>query len=323
MSRPRVLVACDRIGGLDSANAGVGLASGFADRADVAVLPIGSGGPGLASALAALTNGTVRHDGPGWTLVTPELLVVGFTQPQRTGWHPDATTADAGSWLREALEAHDQAEVVIDLTGITAHDAGAGLLAAGPVLAGRRLTGLVPATELGLPATGATGMLARRAHGAGVDLADLLEADAGLRRWIDDHAPGLGAAPGSGAAGGTALVVLAAGGELTSPTQYCYHIAGAARTVRAADLVVTGCTELSALDHGGEVVEAVVGWAEEAERPCIAFTTGTLLARRELRTIGLEAAHQVPVPVTPDALTAAAARIAGGWFPGRHQRDVH
>lgn len=318
-----MLVASDRIGGLDSPAAGSALASGFADRADVAVLPLGAGGPGLGDALAALTNTAVRHDGPGWTLVTPELLVVGFAQPRRTGWHPDATTADIGSWLREALEAHDQPQVVLDLTGITAHDAGVGLLAAGPVLTGRRLTGLVPATEIDLPATGATGMLARRAHGAGVDLADLLAADAELRRWIEEVGPGLGAAPGSGAAGGTGLVVLAAGGDLSSPTQYCYRLAGAARTVRAADLVVTGCSELSALDRGGEVVEAVVGWAEQAERPCIAFTTGTLLVRRELRTIGLEAAHQVPVPVTPDALTAAAARIAGGWFPGRHQRDVH
>jgi glycerate kinase len=197
------------------------------------------------------------------------------------------------------------------------------MLAAGPVLAGRRLLGLVAEAELDLPATGATGMLARRAHGAGVDLADLLAADAELRGWIDEHAPGLGSAPGSGAAGGTGLVVLAAGGELVSPTQYCYRLAGAERAVRAADLVVTGCTELSALDHGGEVVAAVSGWAGDAERPCIAFSTGTPLTRRELRTFGLEAAHQVPVPATAEGLTAVAARIAGGWFPARPRRDVH
>ena len=316
-------MASDRIGGLDSATAGAALASGIVDRADVAVLPLASGGPGLADALAALTNGTVQRDGPGWTLAAPNLLVVGFTQPQRTGWHPDATTADAGAWLREALAAHDASRVAVDLTGITAHDAGAGLLAAGPDLAGRRLTGLVPAAELDLPATGATGMLARRAHGAGVDLADLLAADAGLRRWIEAHAPGLGAAPGSGAAGGTGVVVLAAGGELISPTQYCYRLGGAEATVRAADLVVTGCTELSAIDHGGEVVTAVATWAEQAERPCIAFSTGTPLTRREVRTFGFEAAHQIPAPVTAAGLTAVAARIAGGWFPDRPGSDVH
>jgi len=81
--------------------------------------------------------------------------------------------------------------------------------------------------------------------------------------------------------------------------------------------VVTGCTELSALDRGGPVVQAVAGWADEAERPCVLFTTGAGLARRELRTLGLEAAHLLPAgPPTPDGLTATAARIAAGWVPG-------
>lgn len=319
-----MLVACDRIGELDSAEAGAAVASGFARFAEVAVLPLASGGPDLAAALAELTQGSVRRDGPGWWLETPDLLVVGFVQQPAPAWAPEASTTDAGEWLRQTLDGRAQPEVVLDLTGITAHDAGAGLLgAAGPVLAGRRLTGLVRAEELDLPATGATGMLARRAHGAGVELADLLAADAALRTWVDAHAPGLGVAPGSGAAGGTALVVLAEGGELVSPTQFCYRLARAEKTVRAADLVVTGCTELAALDRGGDVVAAVAGWAAEAERPCIAFSTGTVLTRRELRTFGLEAGHQVSIPVTPDGLASVAARIAVGWFPGGAGGDVH
>lgn len=324
MSRARVLVASDRIGGLGSSEAGTALASGFAGSADVAVLPLASGGPDLAAAVAVLANTTVHEEGPGWWLETPGLLVAGFAQPSHPGWQPDATTADVGEWLRRALDGRDQPRVVLDLTGITAHDAGAGLLdAAGPVLAGRQLVGLVPEAELEVPATGATGMLARRAHGAGVELSELLAADAVLRDRVDAQAPGLGSAPGSGAAGGAALVVLAQGGELVSPTQFCYRLAGAEGTVRAADLVVTGCTELSALDRGGEVVSAVAGWAEKAERPCIAFTTGTAPALRELRLFGLEAAHQVELPATPDGLTKVAARIAVGWFPEAGGRDVH
>jgi glycerate kinase len=94
-------------------------------------------------------------------------------------------------------------------------------------------------------------------------------------------------------------------------------LANLADTLARADLVVTGCTELSALDRGGPVVQAVVGWADEAERPCILFTTGAGLARRELRTLGLEAAHLLPAGApTPDGLTATAARIAAGWVPG-------
>jgi len=323
VSRPRVLVACDRIGGLHSATAGRAVASGFAAVADVAVLPLAAGGPDLATALAGLLPGTVHREGPGWWLATSDTIVVGFGQPSRPSWAPDATTRDLGDWLRLALDGRDQPRVVLDLTGVTAHDAGAGLVAAGGVPAGRELVGLVPAAELGLPATGAVGMLARRAHGAGLELAGLLAADAGLRDWIDAEAPGLGSVPGSGAAGGAALVVLAHGGHLMSATQFCYRIADAGRTVRAADLVVTGCTELSALDRGGEVVSAVAEWAAEAQRPCIAFTTGTSLSSREVRTFGLESAHPLPDPVTLDGVQTVAARIAGGWFPARGWRDVH
>lgn len=339
MSRPRVLVACDGIGGLDSAAAGAALASGFAQVADVAVLPLASGGRQLAAALSCLTGAQVHSEGSGWWLAAGERLCIGFGQPQRPGWHPEASTRDVGEWILLCLAARSEPTVVLDLTGVTAHDGGAGLVAAaGSALAGRRLLGLVPAAELDLPATGAIGMLARRAHGAGVDLADLLTADRVLRAWAVELAgkaelagrgePGaaagtdLGVAPGSGAAGGTGLAVLAMGGELSSPTQYCYSLAGAERTFRTADLVVTGCTEMSALDRGGAVVSAVATWADQAERPCIAFTTGTALARRELRTFGLEEAHPVPVPVTPDGLSAAAVRIAHSWFPGRPEQDV-
>ena len=82
----------------------------------------------------------------------------------------------------------------------------------------------------------------------------------------------------------------------------------------AADLVVTGCSELSALDRGGPVVSAVTGWAADAQLPCVLFTTGAGLARRELRTLGLEAAHLLASATPSEAdLTAAAARIATGW----------
>ena len=324
MSTARVLVACDRIGDLDPLAAGRAIASGFATVAQVALLPVAAQGRDLPAALAALVSAEVHEDGPGWWLASGELLVAGYTQPPGPAWQPQASTSDLGEWLRAVLAGHDGGRVVLDLTGVSAHDAGAGLLAAaGPVLAGRQLDGLVRSAELDVPALGATGMLARRAHGAGVDLSDLLAADAGLRAWVEAHAPGQGSVPGSGAGGGTALVVLAAGGELITPTQFCYRLAGAASTVRAANLVVTGCTDLSALDRGGDVVSAVAGWADEAERPCIAFTTGTGLARRELRTFGLEAAHAVGVPVTPGGLEAVAARIAAGWFPGGGGSDVH
>jgi glycerate kinase len=197
------------------------------------------------------------------------------------------------------------------------------LAAAGDALAGRGLVGLVAEDEIELPATGIGGGLARRAFAARLDVAELLAADAALAEQAQLLGEGLQTAPGGGAAGGTGLAVLASGGRLETGTQFCHREAGVQRTLAAADLVVTACTELSALDRGGPVVQAVATWAEAAERPCVLVTTGAGLARRELRTLGIEAAHLLPPgPLTADALTGVAARIANGWVSGARSAHV-
>ena len=306
MSRLRVVVATDRIGHLDSLAAGTAVARGFAEHAAVAVVPLAAGGPDLASAVAALTGAEAEVERDRWCVRTPGLSLCG----QRDA---DPDSAGFGRWV--AACAGDAPRVVLDLTGLNAQDGGAGLLAAArSVLEGRRLVGVVAADELALPATGIGGGLAKRAFADRVDVADLLRADAALVAWADRLAPGLATAPGGGAAGTTALAVLALGGELVSGTQFCHRQAGLGGTLAAADLVVTGCSELSALDRGGPVVSAVTGWAADAQLPCVLFTTGAGLARRELRTLGLEAAHLLASATPSEAdLTAAAARIATGW----------
>ena len=316
MTALRVAVVCGRIGDLDPVAAGTALARGIAPHAQVALAPVAAGGPDLAAAVAALTGGEVETDGPGWLVRWPGAVLLGYGQPDAPSWAPGATTRDVGDWI--AAGVGDAENVVLDLTGVTAHDGGEGLLAAaGAVLAGRDLVGLIAPDERDLPATGIGGGLARRAFAGRVDIAELLAADAVLAARAASLGDGLATAPGGGAAGGCGLVILAAGGKLMSGTQFCHQLAGLADTIARADLVVTGCTELSALDRGGPVVQAVAGWADEAERPCVLFTTGAGLARRELRTLGLEAAHLLPPgPPTPQALTATAARIAAGWVPG-------
>lgn len=311
-------VATDRIGGLDSAVAGAALARGFADHAQVAVIPVAAGGVDLARAVAALAGTDPEIRGDRWRVRAGDSLLIGLRQADSPAWAPQASTADLGEWLAESLAGEAATEVVLDLTGVTAHDGGAGLLAAaGAALAGRELVGIVAADELELPATGIGGGLAKRAFASGVDVAELLAADAALAERAEALGAGLSTAPGGGAAGGCGLAVLANGGRMASGTQFCYRLAGLERTLRAADLVVTGCTELTALDRGGPVVIAVAGWAEEVQRPCIVFTTGAGLARRELRTLGIESAHLLPPgPTDPAALTKAAARIAAGWVPG-------
>ena len=311
----RVAVITGRIGDLDPVAAGTALARGVAVHAQVAFAPIATGGADLATAVAALIGAGTHTQGKGWVVRWPGSVLVGFGQAAVSAWAPDASTTDVGEWI--AANVGDEQRVILDLTGVTAHDGGAGLLAeARTVLAGRELVGLVPPEELGLAATGIGGGLARRAFAARIDVAELLAADAELAARAATLGAGLATAPGGGAAGGCGLVVLSSGGTLKSGTQFCHHLAGLAETLSRADLVATGCTELSALDRGGPVVQAVAAWADAAERPCVLFTTGAGLARRELRTLGLEAAHLLPPgPPTEAGLTATAARIAAGWVP--------
>lgn len=318
LTPPRVLVAADRIGNLSSGVVGAALARGFCEVAQVAVVPIAEGGWDLAEAVAELAGGQPVGSDESWMVAAGELILVGVRQPARPLWSADASTGDLGRWVTQAVGASAATTVVLDLTGITAHDGGAGLLAeAAEALTGRELIAVVPAKELDWPATGLRGGLVRRAYPAGLDVADVVSADSVMKLTAERLGPGLALAPGGGAAGGTGLAVLSLGGRLLSGAQFCHRLAGLARTLPLADLVVTGCTELSVLDQGGSVVSAVATWAQEAQVPCVAFTAGVELARRELRTFGLESAHRVPGRPSPGELEQAAARVAAGWYPAR------
>lgn len=314
MRRPRVLIAADVVGELSSFEAGVAIGRGFADRADVAVVPMAIGGPALAQAVATIADGELDELGADWVVRARGLTVIGRSQAALPGWAPDASTQDVGAWIVQALEGVADGTVVVDLTGVRAHDGGAGLLAsARAALTGREVIAVIAADELELPATGLTGAVARRGYGAGVDVAEVLAADARMTRWADSLAAGLAVAPGGGAAGGAGLAVLGLGGRLMAGPQFCHWLAHMDASVPAADLIVTATTSLSALDRGGAVVQAVAGWVEQAQRPCVAFAGGQALSRRELRTFGLESAHWVD-PVVAEELSAVAAQVARSWF---------
>jgi Glycerate kinase len=308
MSRPRVVVATDRIGALDSLAAGTALARGFADHAAVAVVPLAAGGPDLAAALAALIGARAEVERDRWSVRTSELALFG----QRDA---DPDSAAFGRWVAGQLGTAPT--VVLDLTGLGALDAGAGLLQeARDALAGRELIGIVGTDELELPATGINSGHAQRAYAAGADIADVLAADARLRTWAESLGDGLATAPGGGAAGGVALAVLGLNGRIAAGQHYCHELASLGQTIAAADLVVTGTTSIGALERGGPIVAQVAAWAGESLRPCLAFTTGDALSRRELRTFGIEAAYSLPADPRADQLTALAARVASGWAGG-------
>lgn len=308
----RVAVVSDRIVDLDSGTAGTALARGFAPLAQVAVVPVAASGVELARAFAALHHVEPSLQGDRWLVRTSDKLLVGLTQPG-PGWQPGRSSAPLGQWLMTQLG--DEPEVILDLTEMTAHDGGAGMLeVAAPALTGRRLRAVVGPEDCELPATGIGGGLAARAFAAGVEVADLVAADAALGEWAQTLGEGLAQRPGSGAAGTLGLAILALGGEVASGTQFCYREAGLDATLAAADLVVTGCTELSTLDHGGPVIMAVLGWAATAQKPCVLFTTGEVLSRRELRRYGVEASHRIPADApSPQQVTAAVARMATSW----------
>lgn len=347
----RVLVACDAIGPLDSHQAGVAIARGWADRAEVAVVPLADAGLPLGGALAVLLGGEVVVEADQWWLRTSDTLVVGsVAQAARDHpeWRPGESSAGLGAWLDARLgDGPPPSRVVIDLTANPAVDGGAGLLAAlgadagvaldkglaglaeaepvdlSPVrsrLDGIEVIGVVDADESGLGVLGLRGMVAQRGYAARLDPAEVIAAESTMARWL--AVLGLPDAPGTGAAGGAAAAILALGGRLVRGSGLCTEIAGLERTAKLADLVITGCTAFHIGNRGGRLVRFVADLADTAGRPCLVFALESTVSRREMRSFGVEAAYGIGPGSLPEALTTAVVRLARGWTalsePGVH-----
>lgn len=304
----RVLVCTDRIGALSSAEAGAALGRAFvaASRGtEVAVVPMAAAGDDLAAALALLGDASPVVSADPSTPAPPGIDLV-------------ASSAALGRRLAAVL-LRRPTRVVLDLSHLVTHDGGAGLLGALGATADRpldggvgalaglttldiaaarelvgetELVGVVPAHELGDLLLGLRGVTARRAHLAGVaDPATMLTTDATLGRLAG--LLGVPDAPGVGAAGGAALAVAALGGWLTTGPALVSQAAALERTASLADVVVTGCDVLDAVDRGGPVVAEVAAVAERAQRPCVVVARDVGVSGRELRTFGVEAAHAI------------------------------
>lgn len=347
----RVLVAPDRIGVLTSAQAGAVLAAGW-PAADVTVLPVGEAGRGFVEAHAALLAAELEPLVSAAGLVevarTPRTAVVAL-EPATDGEPTDpygTTSYDLGVGLAAALQPDPPREVVVDLAGPSAHDAGAGLLlalgaaadvrldagaqglaglthldltAARQRLGTAELVGVVPEAELATPLLGLRGITARRGRLAGEDTELLLRIDATLEQFARLAAPEVAAAPGAGACGGLGFAVLALGGRLTSGPRLALESLGASAT-RRLDLVVTGCSVLDFATRGGGVMADLARLAAQALCPCIALAGEVLIGARELRTLGVESAYAVrsdPEPhaeaIGADELAALVERVARSW----------
>lgn len=338
----RVVVCTDRIGALASVDAGAAVARAFVAArpgTQVAVVPLAAGGADLAGALAALGDlapvvgapdavaghgGHAGHRHPGEPEPTLPL---------------EATSVALGEALARVL-AERPARVVVDLTGLTTHDGGAGILhglgavADVPLDAGAAgLTGLsrldlqpardlvgacelvvvVDPAEQGDLLLGLRGLTARRGHAAGTDPALMLATDAALGALAG--ALGVPDAPGVGAAGGAALALTALGGWTTSGPALCAQTAGLERTAGLADVLVTGADHVDFAHRGGHVVPHVAAIAEQVMRPCIVVARRVDISGRELRTFGVEVAYAVggPSDLGPDELTRRAEGAATSW----------
>ena len=342
----RVLVCSDELGGLSSAAAGRALAEGWAGR-QTAVVPLGEAGAGFvtstADRLGAPEEPVVVDDRVGVRTQARTVTAVAMPGPG-VGEGPvpyAASSLPLGRLVAEA--APTRGALLVDLVSDDVHDGGAGFLAAlGAVadvpltdgvaglaglsrldlraarerLADVDLVGVVAGTRLATPLLGLRGITSVRGRAAQEDAADLLAADANLQHLAGLAGSGLGALPGAGACGGTALAVLALGGRLASGPSLALDAIGG-----PVDLVVTGCSVFDFAHRGGGVVAAAAALAGRLLAPCVVVAGEVLIGAREMRTVGIEAAYAVHEEgtgatgtlVTPDALAATARRVARTW----------
>lgn len=299
----RVLVTCDAIAGLSPRAASEIVARAFDDAgAQVAVAVLGQGGAALAEAVGNL----------------PRIAVI---RPR------DATELGvvlAGLGDQET----DGRRYVLDLTTLNAEDFGAGLLGAfgdSPAealasararLAGRELVAVVSEEQRERPLTGLSGLASTAGRDAGLDIRQVLAADARAEAWLATL--GLADRPGAGAAGGLGLLLQHLGAEITDGLTLTARLLDVTETMRRADLVVTGAHRLDFHAVGGPLVKRIAAMGEEALRPVVAVAGRNFVSARELRLAGIESAVALVPAGSPDEpgahdLERVAGQLAATW----------
>jgi len=288
----RILVATDSIGAMSSRNAGEVIAAGWRPGAEVAVLPIGEAGAGFVAAyadLAGITTLTQVIDGrtvtTGSGSSTAVVRVLGSDQAnQGPGIPYQQSSRSIGEAVAALVRSEPPNRILVDLTGLWVHDAGAGMLAAlGAVgdrpldqgVAGLRglsqldlaparallekteLIGVIPAAQLDRPLLGLRGITAVTGREAGEEADLMLSTDATLEAFAKLASPTDAAAHGAGACGGLGFAVLALGGRLTTGPALALSSPQGQTGLRQVDLVATGCSVFDFASRGGGVVAAM------------------------------------------------------------------
>jgi glycerate kinase len=348
----RVLVASDSVGPLTSSQAGQAIGSGWS-AADVRVLPVGDSGAGFARAYADLLDAelevVVDQDVLATIGTAGETVLVQVSGPDTDrGPALTASSRPLGEVLAGMLRDQRPGQLLVDLSGLSVHDAGAGLLAAlgasadqpldrgveslrrltsvdlsavRAMLNGTELVGVVPAGQLSQPLLGLRGITSQAGRAAGLDPADLLATDAALERFAKLVAPDQAADPGAGACGGLGFAVLALGGRLTTGPALAFTSPAGIRARAGVELVVTGCSVFDFARRGGGVVVAAAELAAASLSPCVLIAGEVVIGAREMRAMGIESAYAVresalDVPsgeVSEDDLRRTSERVARSW----------
>jgi glycerate 2-kinase len=274
-----------------------------------------------------------------------------------------ASSRGLGEAVRAALDL-GPAELVVGVGGSASTDGGAGMLAAlgarlldadgldlpegGAALADLArvdLTGLDPrltttrvvlAADVDSPLLGPTGAAAVYGPQKGATAADVMVLEAALTRWAEavttalrSSGPTAGVAsphqlPGSGAAGGVGLALLAVlGAERRSGVDVVLDMVGLDDVLPGADLVVTGEGALDAQTLAGKAVAGVARRARAHGIPVVAVCGRCDLDEAGLAALGVAAAYPL-TDLEPESARAmsdarelvrrSGARIARDWL---------
>ena len=349
----RMLVATDAIGALSSRQAGELIASGWRPSADVSVLPAGEAGGAFVAAYADLAGLTISTELVDGLVVTSGVgsntgLVQVLGSDQGTGIPFGQTSRPIGEAIAALVGRQAPPQLVVDLTGLWVHDAGAGLLAAlGAVgdrpldegvdglvglsqldlepararLGGTQLLGVVPTAERDQLLLGLRGITARAGRESGVQPELMLRTDAALEAFARLAAGSQATVRGAGACGGLGFGVLALGGRLSTGPALALSSPSGRAALRGLDLMVTGCSAFDFASRGGGVVSAMAEAASHSLSPCIVIAGEVLIGSREMRAMGIEAAYPVRESaldlssgdISEEELVETARRVARSW----------
>jgi glycerate 2-kinase len=349
----RIVVATDSIGELSSRRAGEVIASGWSAGADVSVLPIGEAGSGFVAAYADSVDAMTSTQVVDGIIVTtangPVDTAVQMIGPSRgVGIPYERSSRPIGEGIAALVGKEAPERILVDLTGLWVHDAGAGMLAALGAVGDRplnrgvealdglseldlaparallgeiELVGVVPAAQLDQPLVGLRGITARVGREASLQPELMLRTDATLEAFARLASATHAAAPGAGACGGLGFGVLALGGRLSTGPAIALASADGQEALRNVDLVVTGCTVFDFASRGGGVIAAMAEAAAATLSPCIVIAGEVLIGSREMRAMGVEAAYAVREStldephgdVNGKELATTARRVARSW----------